>query len=79
MNYSSIIPVTVMEIEALAEELLASVLLVVISLSGESLYTGEVSDTTITGKLANITAKATKGISLFTSTAPSSGKDRSLH
>jgi len=79
MNYSSIIPVTVMEIEALAEELLASVLLVVISLSGVSLYTGEVSDTTITGKLANITAKAIKGISLFTSTTPSSGKDRSLH
>jgi hypothetical protein len=68
LGYSLSIPVIVIVIVALAEELLASVGLVVISLSGMLLSVGEVSDTTNTGKLASITTRAIKGISFFIST-----------
>jgi hypothetical protein len=71
LNYSLGIPVIVIVIEALAEELLASVWLVVISSSGMLLSESEtlLSDTTDTGNLASIitsTTRTIKRISLFT-------------
>ena len=66
LYYSISTPVIVIVILALAEELLDSIWLVVISLSGMLLSAGEVSDTTTTGKPTSIITRATKGISLFT-------------
>ena len=68
LGYSLSAPVIAIVIAALAEELLASVWLAVISLSGMLLSIGEVSDTTNAGKPASITTKAIKGISLFIGT-----------
>ena len=70
MTYSSATVYIVIVITALAEELLASVWLVVISLSVTPVSASEapVSDTTNTGKPANIMTRAIRGISLFTCT-----------
>jgi len=65
----------VIVIVALAEELLASVWLVVISLSGMLLSTSGVSDTADAGNYASIitsTTRAIKRISLFISLSSSS-------
>ena len=64
LDYPSSTAYIVIVIVALAEELLASVWLVVISLSGMVLSVGGalVSDITNTGKPASITTRAIKGL-----------------
>jgi len=75
LYYSVNTPVMVIIIEALAEELLASVWLVVISLSGMLLSVDEalVSDAADIDKPASVTTSATRAIkrtSLFTVSMP---------
>jgi len=69
VGYSSATAYIVIVIVALAEELLTSVWMVVISLSGMLVSVKEVSvsDAITTGRLANISARAIKRISFFNS------------